>query len=80
MAQNPYMKVFVANGYYDLATPFAALVSAFDRLWYGLDVAPLRASKKEPLPRRICGLSSGRLSPAADGCEARGGDRRRHGS
>src|SRR5205823_8132830 len=32
MSQNPYLKVFVANGYYDLATPFAATRYTFDRL------------------------------------------------
>lgn len=32
MAQNPHMKVFVANGYYDLATPFAATRYTFARM------------------------------------------------
>ena len=32
MTQNPYMKVFVANGYYDLATPFAATDYTFARM------------------------------------------------
>jgi carboxypeptidase C (cathepsin A) len=32
MSQNPYLKVFVANGYYDLATPFAATKYTFARL------------------------------------------------
>lgn len=32
IAQNPFMKVFVANGYYDLATPFAATRYTFARL------------------------------------------------
>lgn len=32
IAQNPYMKVFVANGYYDLATPFAATRYTFARM------------------------------------------------
>lgn len=32
MAQNPYLKVFVANGYYDLATPFAATRYTFGRM------------------------------------------------
>ena len=35
MTQNPYLKVFVANGYYDLATPFLATRYTFDHL--GLD-------------------------------------------
>jgi carboxypeptidase C (cathepsin A) len=35
MSQNPHMKVFVANGYYDGATPFAATEYTFARL--GLD-------------------------------------------
>lgn len=35
MTQNPNLKVFVANGYYDLATPFFATVYTFDHL--GLD-------------------------------------------
>ncbi|MEA2570047.1 MAG: hypothetical protein QOI24_2048 [Acidobacteriota bacterium] len=32
MSQNPYLKVFVANGYYDLATPFAATRYTFNRM------------------------------------------------
>lgn len=32
MAQNPYMKVWVANGYYDLATPFVATRYTFGRM------------------------------------------------
>jgi carboxypeptidase C (cathepsin A) len=32
MSQNPHMKVWVANGYYDLATPFAATRYTFGRL------------------------------------------------
>ena len=32
MAQNPYLHVFVANGYYDLATPFAATRYTFARM------------------------------------------------
>ncbi len=32
MAANPHLKVFVANGYYDLATPFAAAEHTFDHL------------------------------------------------
>lgn len=32
MSQNPYLKVFVANGYYDLATPFAATRYTFARM------------------------------------------------
>ena len=32
MSQNPYMKVFVANGYYDCATPFAATKYTFARM------------------------------------------------
>ena len=35
MTRNPYLKVFVANGYYDLATPFFATEYTFDHL--GLD-------------------------------------------
>jgi carboxypeptidase C (cathepsin A) len=35
MSQNPYMKVYVANGYYDGATPFSATRYTFARL--GLD-------------------------------------------
>ena len=35
MTQNPSLKVFVANGYYDLATPFFATRYVFDHL--GLD-------------------------------------------
>ncbi len=32
MSRNPYLKVFVANGYYDLATPFAATRYTFARM------------------------------------------------
>jgi len=32
MSQNPFLKVFVANGYYDLATPFAAADYTFTHL------------------------------------------------
>ncbi len=32
LAQNPYLHVFVANGYYDLATPFAATKYTFGRI------------------------------------------------
>ncbi len=35
MTRNPYLKVFVANGYYDLATPFFATEHTFNTL--GLD-------------------------------------------
>lgn len=35
MTRNPYLKVFVANGYYDLATPFFATEYTFNHL--GLD-------------------------------------------
>ena len=32
MTQNPYLKVFVANGFYDLATPYLATRYTFDHL------------------------------------------------
>jgi carboxypeptidase C (cathepsin A) len=32
MTQNPALKVFVANGYYDLATPYFATRYTFDHL------------------------------------------------
>ncbi len=32
MSMNPYLKVFVANGYYDLATPYAATKYTFNHL------------------------------------------------
>jgi carboxypeptidase C (cathepsin A) len=32
IAQNPFLKVYVANGYYDLATPFAATRYTFARM------------------------------------------------
>ncbi|HEX6986432.1 MAG TPA: hypothetical protein VF170_13700, partial [Planctomycetaceae bacterium] len=32
LVRNPHLKVFVANGYYDLATPFAAAEHTFARL------------------------------------------------
>ena len=34
MAHNPYLKVMVANGYYDMATPFAATEHTFAHLGY----------------------------------------------
>lgn len=37
MSKNPHLRVFVANGYYDLATPFFATEYTFDHL--GLDPA-----------------------------------------
>jgi carboxypeptidase C (cathepsin A) len=32
LAENPYLRVFIANGYYDLATPFAATKYTFARM------------------------------------------------
>ena len=32
MSANPYLKVFVGNGYYDLATPYFATRYTFDHL------------------------------------------------
>jgi len=32
MVHNPYLKVFVANGYFDLATPFLATRYTFDHM------------------------------------------------
>jgi carboxypeptidase C (cathepsin A) len=32
MSVNPYLKVFVANGYYDLATPYLATNYTFNHL------------------------------------------------
>ena len=37
MAENPYLKVFVANGYYDLATPYFATRYTFDHLGFDAD-------------------------------------------
>jgi len=37
MLRNPFLKVFVANGYFDLATPYLATRYTFDHL--GLDPA-----------------------------------------
>ena len=34
MARNPYLRVFITNGYYDMATPFAATEWTFDHLGY----------------------------------------------
>jgi carboxypeptidase C (cathepsin A) len=34
MARNPYLKVLVTNGYYDMATPFAATEWTFDHLGF----------------------------------------------
>jgi carboxypeptidase C (cathepsin A) len=36
MTHNPYLKVFVANGYYDMATPYLATRYTFDHM----DLAP----------------------------------------
>ena len=38
MSQNPYMRVFVANGYFDCATPFAATRYTFARMGLEPDV------------------------------------------
>ena len=37
MAQNPALKVFVGNGYYDLATPFFATEYTFDHIGFDPD-------------------------------------------
>ncbi|HEY5611089.1 MAG TPA: peptidase S10 [Thermoanaerobaculia bacterium] len=37
MAQNPFLRVFVANGYYDLATPYFATEYTFDHLAFDAD-------------------------------------------
>jgi carboxypeptidase C (cathepsin A) len=34
MSRNPYLRVMVANGYYDMATPFAATEYTFDHLGF----------------------------------------------
>ncbi|HXV59327.1 MAG TPA: peptidase S10 [Vicinamibacteria bacterium] len=34
MARNPFLEIFVANGYYDMATPFAATEWTFDHLGF----------------------------------------------
>jgi carboxypeptidase C (cathepsin A) len=34
MARNPFLKVLVTNGYYDMATPFAATEHTFAHLGY----------------------------------------------
>jgi carboxypeptidase C (cathepsin A) len=39
MTQNPFLKVFVANGYYDLATPFAATRYTFNRMQLDPEIA-----------------------------------------
>ncbi|MDA1212609.1 MAG: peptidase S10 [Planctomycetota bacterium] len=38
MTENPHMKVFVANGYYDLATPYLATEYTFDHLALGAEL------------------------------------------
>jgi carboxypeptidase C (cathepsin A) len=40
MTQNPAMRLFVAAGYYDLATPFEAAVYTFDRLGLDPEIKP----------------------------------------
>ena len=37
MTQNPALKVFVGNGYYDLATPFFATEYTFDHIGFDPD-------------------------------------------
>ncbi len=39
MTENPYLHVFVANGYYDLATPFAATKYTFGRMQADPEIA-----------------------------------------
>src|SRR5438552_18260697 len=34
LKENPYLRVFIANGYYDLVTPFAATKYTFARMQY----------------------------------------------
>ncbi len=38
MTQNPFLKVFVANGYYDLATPFVATRYTFGRIGFDPEI------------------------------------------
>jgi hypothetical protein len=38
MTENPFLKVFVANGYYDLATPFAATRYTFGRIGFDPEI------------------------------------------
>lgn len=40
MAMNPFLKVFVANGYYDLATPYYATEFTFNHLSLDPELAP----------------------------------------
>lgn len=40
MTQNPYLKVLVANGYYDLATPFGATNYTFSRMQLDPELRP----------------------------------------
>lgn len=40
MAMNPFLKVFVANGYYDLATPYYATEYTFNHLSLDPELAP----------------------------------------
>jgi hypothetical protein len=40
MIKNPYMKILVMEGYYDLATPFAAANWTMDHLDLGPKVSP----------------------------------------
>jgi carboxypeptidase C (cathepsin A) len=40
MSMNPFLKVFVANGYYDLATPYAATEYTFNHLGLDPDLLP----------------------------------------
>ena len=39
MTQNPYLRLFLANGYFDLATPFSAVEHTFDHM--GLELSDL---------------------------------------
>ena len=43
MAKNPYMRVYVASGYYDLATPYYATIYTLNHM--GLDPTPTAGSR-----------------------------------
>ena len=66
MTTNPYLKVFVANGYYDLATPYFATEYTFSHL--GLDEVAAREYQHGLLRSRAHDVC---LSTGACGAETR---------
>jgi carboxypeptidase C (cathepsin A) len=81
MARNPYLKVMVANGYYDFATPFAATEYTFDHLGMEpsyrerVSLTLLRGGARRCISIRRCSSSSSATSRRSS--RRRGAGRRR---